>query len=74
MVYQIVVEGSIREDWLDWLSDIQMDRRKDIANRPTITLTGKVIDQAALRGILCRLWDLNLVILSVCRLDLDEDR
>lgn len=71
MVYRIVVEGRIYEDWL---SDIQIDRSKDIANRPTTTMTGKVTDQAALRGILCSLWDLNLAIVCVCQLDPDEDR
>ncbi len=50
-----------------------MERGKDSTNRPTTTLTGKVTDQAALRGILCRLWDLNLAILSVCRLDPNEE-
>jgi hypothetical protein len=32
-------------------------------------LTGRVEDQATLRGILNRLWDLNLTVLSVIQID-----
>jgi hypothetical protein len=32
-------------------------------------LTGSLADQAALRGVLTRLWDLNLDIISVIRID-----
>ncbi len=35
------------------------------------TLVGPVADQAALRGLLCWLWNLNLTLLSVQRLDGD---
>jgi len=35
---------------------------------PTTVLAGPVADQAALRGILTRLWDLNLDIVSVTRI------
>jgi len=33
------------------------------------TLTGPVADQAALRGILCKLWDLNLTLISIVQSD-----
>jgi hypothetical protein len=35
----------------------------------TTTLVGPVADQAVLRGILNRIWDLNLTLLSVTRGD-----
>jgi len=35
---------------------------------PSVVLTGPVADQAALRGVLTRLWDLNLDIISVTRI------
>jgi RNA binding exosome subunit len=34
---------------------------------PITVLTGRLPDQAALRGILTRLWDLNLTLISVTR-------
>jgi hypothetical protein len=43
---------------------------EDSAEGPTNTvLTGEVRDQSALRGILTRIWDLGLTLLSVVRLD-----
>jgi hypothetical protein len=36
---------------------------------PSTTLTGPVADQAALRGLLCALWDLNLTLISVARIE-----
>jgi hypothetical protein len=40
--------------------------------KPTTTLLGTVVDQAALRGVLCQLWDLKLVLISVARVDSGE--
>jgi len=34
---------------------------------PITTLTGAVIDQAALRSLLTKIWDLNLTLISVTR-------
>ena len=33
------------------------------------TLSGAVVDQAVLRGILDKIWDLNLVLISVIRIE-----
>jgi hypothetical protein len=67
--YQIKIEGNIREDWSDWLSGMNISSAQDGKGSQITTLTGIVPDQAALRGILCKLWDLNLTILSVARIE-----
>ncbi len=36
------------------------------------TLICPVVDQAALRGLLCRLWDLNLALIAVRRVVIDD--
>jgi hypothetical protein len=36
------------------------------------TLTGPVADQAALRGLLSKIWDLNLVLISATRIEVDS--
>jgi len=65
--YRIVIEGAIREDWSDWLCGMDI-RAAGGHHSPQVTiLTGSVSDQSALRGILCRLWDLNLVVVSLKR-------
>ena len=64
-VYQITVEGKIDESWSDWLGGMQLVLRKEATGMQITILTGVLTDQAALRGVLNRLWDLNLVLRSV---------
>ncbi len=69
--YQITVEGVIGESWSDWLSGMDVVTHKEADGTPITTLRGMLIDQVALRGLLNRLWDLNLVLRSVQQLDLN---
>ncbi len=59
-IYQIKVQGRLDESWSGWF-----DRLVITVEGNTTTLTGAVVDQAALRGLLSRLWDLNLALISV---------
>ena len=67
--YQITVEGKIDASWSDWLGGIQFVSRKEMDGMQVTTLSGILTDQAALRGLLNRLWDLNLVLRSVQQVD-----
>lgn len=69
--YRVEIEGKIRQNWSDWLNGMEISTRKGCNGSQITVLVGKVTDQAALRGILCRLWDLNLTIVSVCRLEMN---
>lgn len=62
--YRIKVQGRLTENWSDWFSGMTIKFESDIT-----ILTGAVADQAALRGILSRIWDLNLTLISVNRVD-----
>jgi hypothetical protein len=62
-VYEIVVENEIPEKWSDWLEGMSIEKKP---GRST-SLTGRLTDQAALLGILIRLHDFNLTIVSVIR-------
>ena len=64
--YRIVVEGALDAVWGEWFSDLQI--AVDDGNDAITTLSGPVADQAALRGILNKLWDLNLSVILVKRL------
>jgi phosphohistidine swiveling domain-containing protein len=68
--YQIKIEGKLREDWSDWLGGMGISTQKGDEESRVTTLIGIVTDQAALRGILCNIWDLNLTILSVSHIDM----
>jgi hypothetical protein len=65
--YQIQVQGQIGERWLHWFDDMRVTLDHSSDGVPITTLTGPVADQAALRGILAKIWDLNLTLLSVTR-------
>lgn len=67
--YRIRVEGCLDPHWSDWFSGLTPGEEPDGGEAVTV-LTGLVPDQAALRGILNKLWDLNLILLSVERLAL----
>ncbi len=66
---QIQVQGWIDERWANWFDGIAMAYTGTQDNSPVTVLTGPIIDQAALRGILTRIWDLNLAVISVNRIE-----
>jgi hypothetical protein len=69
LVYQIQVQGKLDERWSDWFSGLAVAVGSE--NPPVTTLIGS-IDQAALRGILTKIWDLNLMLISVVPVEADE--
>ncbi len=65
-IYQIAVQGSLDPEWGAWLHDLTLTSAK-AGEQSITTLCGPVADQAALRGILNKLWDLNLTLIRVER-------
>ena len=67
-MYRIAIGGRLDESWSAWFDDmaLTMERRED-GTTATI-LTGTVRDQPALHGLLARIRDLGLLLLSVERL------
>lgn len=70
--YCIVLRGELSQRWIDWFDTLTVEIVEE-ADGPVTTLCGSVADQAALRGMLCKLWDLNLTVISVVRLDSDKN-
>ena len=62
--YQIKVPGVLDERWSDWDGEMTVTVESDGDGPPVTTLTG-TIDQAALQGILRRLYSLGLPLISV---------
>ena len=69
MIYQIKVEGCLDPNWSDWFNEMEITNETKTDSHSITTLEGTVGDQATLRGILNHLWDLNLTILSVNRVE-----
>ena len=62
--YQIKVPGHIGESWSDWTGGMTITVESEGEGPPVTTLTGTV-DQAALQGLLRRLYSLGLPLISV---------
>jgi hypothetical protein len=60
-VYQIRIKGHLGRQWTDWFEGLTITAED---NGDTL-LTGPVIDQAALHGLLRKVRDLGLQLLSV---------
>ncbi len=64
--YEIQVQGRIGERWAHWFDDMSVTVAGE-AQGPITTLTGPVADQAALLGLLQKLYTLGLPLLRVER-------
>lgn len=63
--YEIRLRGSLNQHWAEWFNGSTV-RIESSAKDPSITtIYCQALDQAKLRGILNKLWDLNLKLLSV---------
>jgi hypothetical protein len=63
--YEIRVRGHLRQAWSEWFAGLEIERRSD----GTTALTGPLPDQAALFGVLIKLRDLGLTLVSIVELD-----
>ena len=64
VVYQIQVPGHLDESWSDWAGGMTITVESKGDGPPVTTLTG-ILDQAALQGLLRRLYSLGLPLISV---------
>lgn len=67
-VYQITVAGKLDRQWCDWFGDMAVSVGQAPDGTLVTTLSGVAADQATLRGILNKIWDLNLTLISVIRI------
>jgi hypothetical protein len=63
MAYQIRVEGHLGRQWTDWFGGVTIA----LEDNGDTLLTGPVIDQAALYGLLKKVRDLAMPLVSVIR-------
>ena len=67
--YQIKVQGMLDEHWFDWNEEMTTTVENDEEGQPITTLTG-MLDQAALQGVLRRLYSLGIPLMSLICLDI----
>jgi len=64
MIYQIRIEGHLDARWQAWFEGWAITQQD---NGETL-ITGEVMDQAALFGLMRKIRDLGVPLVSVCRL------
>jgi hypothetical protein len=62
--YRISVKGHLNDSWSEWLDGLVITEDDDMT-----VLSGTITDQAALYGLLIKLRDLNLILISMNRED-----
>jgi len=67
-VYRIRFKEQLDQRWSAWLGGLEVIHE---ANGETV-LTGEVVDQAALHGLLSKVRDLHLTLISVYPLEADS--
>ena len=67
-IYEIRLKGHLNESWANWFEGMTFIHESD----GTTTLAGQIVDQAALHGLLKKVRDLGMPLLSVNLIDLDS--
>ncbi|MEJ2736721.1 MAG: hypothetical protein P8189_24670 [Anaerolineae bacterium] len=70
--YQIKVPGELDESWSDWVGGMTISVESEGKGPPVTILTGR-LDQAALQGLLRRLYSLGLPLVSVTCLECGQE-
>ena len=65
VVYQIRLRGHLGSQWTDWFGGLTITLAED----GDTLLAGPVVDQAVLHGLLKKVRDLGMPLISVCPLE-----
>ncbi len=65
MVYQIRIKGHLNRRWTEWFGDVTIT----VEDNGETLLTCPLVDQAALHGLLRKVRDLGLPLISAVRVD-----
>jgi hypothetical protein len=68
--YEIRLSGQLDAHWASWFDGLTVSREGD----GTTLISGSIVDQAALHGVLQRVRDLGLPLVSVSRVEPDPPR
>jgi hypothetical protein len=69
--YQVTVPGQLDQSWSEWGGGMTVAVDCDDDGQPVTTLTGD-LDQAALLGLLRRLYSMGLPLISVICVDIES--
>jgi hypothetical protein len=67
-IYQIRIQGHLSSEWTDWFEGLSIS----LEDNGETLLSGPVVDQAALHGLLRKVRDLGMPLISVNRLQIGQ--
>jgi hypothetical protein len=68
-IYRIQIQGRLGEHWSQWFDEMSITSELAEDGSTLTVLTGPVVDQAALHGLLSRIRDLGLALVLVERVE-----
>lgn len=68
-IYRIKVSGHLDRHWISWLEPLEITTEHDGNGHPVTVLTGPVGDSSEMRGLLTKIWDLNMELISLKQID-----
>ncbi len=68
MIYRIRIKGHLESQWTDWFDGLTITLEED----GDTLLVGPVIDQAALHGLLKKVRDLGMPLVSVVQIQVSD--
>jgi hypothetical protein len=70
IAYEIRVKGHLDRRWSDWFDGLEITNMEN----GEAVLSGDIVDQAALHGVLAKVRDLNLPLISVTSVGPDQQQ
>ena len=68
--YRITIKGHLDSDWSDWFDGLTIT----LVDHGETILTGPIVDQTALHGVLIKIRDLGLPLLSLTRIEPEREK
>jgi hypothetical protein len=68
-IYRITIKGQLDKSWAEWFENLDVINNDD----GSTTLVGPIVDQPALHGILSKVRDLSLTLISLARVEPEKN-
>ena len=68
-MYRVRIQGILDKNWSDYCGGMTIEHERDAHQHAVTVMTGRLVDQSALVGILTSLHDIGCPILSVERME-----
>lgn len=72
-IYEIKIKGLLDDHWQQWFEGMTLKRQENVERGQDYTLLiGPIADQPALHGLLAKIRDLNLTLISIREISLSD--